>query len=42
LEANVDYEIEVEELRPRRIGVGRFVLGALATCVLALVLRQLL
>ena len=41
LEANVDYEIEVEELRHRRVGVGRIVLGALATCVLALVLKQL-
>lgn len=42
LEANVDYEIEVEELKHRKIGVGRIVLAALATCVLAVVLRHLL
>ena len=35
-------EIEVEEVKPRRPAVGRIALGALATCVLVLVLRQLM
>jgi hypothetical protein len=38
----VEYEIEVEQLEKRRNGIGRIAVGALATCVLALVLRYLL
>jgi len=36
----VDYEIEVQELKDRRRGLGRVAVGALVTCVLVLVLRH--
>jgi hypothetical protein len=38
----VDYEIEVQELKDRRRSFGRLAVGALVTCVLALVLRHLM
>jgi hypothetical protein len=41
-EAEVDYEIEVQELKDRRRSFGRLAVGALVTCVLALVLRHLM
>ena len=39
---DVDYEIEVQELKDRRRSFGRLGVGALLTCVLALVIRHLL
>ena len=42
LEADLDYEIEVQELKDRRRSFGRLAVGALITCVLALVLRHLM
>jgi hypothetical protein len=39
-EDDVDYEIEVQELKDRRRGLGRVAVGALVTCVLVLVLRH--
>jgi len=41
LEADLDYEIEVQELKDRRRSFGRLAIGALVVCVLALVLRHL-
>jgi len=38
----MEYEIEVQELKDRRRGLGRVAVGALVTCVLALVLRHFL
>jgi hypothetical protein len=38
----MEYEIEVEELQKRRPGVSRVLVGALATCVLVLVLRHIM
>jgi len=40
-EADVDFEIEVEELKGRRRGYGKIAIAALVTCALALVLRLL-
>jgi hypothetical protein len=40
-EADVDFEIDVEELKGRRRGYSKIAIGALATCALALVLRLL-
>jgi len=40
-EAQVDFEIEVEELKGRRRNYGKIAIGALVTCALALVLRLL-
>jgi hypothetical protein len=39
-EADVDYEIEVEELKDRRRGFGRLAVGALLTGALVLVVRH--
>jgi hypothetical protein len=36
----MEYEIEVQELKDRRRGLGRVAVGALVTCVLAFVLRH--
>lgn len=41
-EDDMEYEIEVQELKDRRRGLGRVAVGALVTCVLALVLRHFL
>jgi hypothetical protein len=38
-EDTMEYEIEVQELKDRRRGLGRVAVGALVTCVLALVLH---
>jgi hypothetical protein len=38
----VDYEIEVEELKDRKRGVGRIAVGAVLSCALLLLLRQLM
>ncbi len=40
-EADVDFEIEVEELKGRRRGFNKIAVGALVTCALALVLPLL-
>jgi len=42
LEADVDYEIEVQELKDRRRSFGRLGVGALVACVLVLALRHLM
>jgi len=42
LEASLDYEIEVQELKDRRRGMSRLALGAVVTAVLVLVLRHLM
>jgi hypothetical protein len=39
---DVDYEIEVQDLKDRRRSFGRLGVGALLACVLVLVIRHLM
>ena len=38
----MDYEIEVEELKDRKRGASRIVVGAVLSCALMLLLRHLI
>ncbi len=38
----MDYEIEVEELKGRKQGLGRVAVGVLVSCALLLLLRHLM
>jgi len=42
MEASMNYEIEVQEIKSRRRGLGRFAIGASMLFVLVLVFRQIL